>query len=158
MRHDPFIRNETSASFDPKPKGYEEQKGDPTLSSSMLHAGSPILVVDDDLLRWSMRDALEEVGWKIEEADNADRALEMLEVQSYRAVVTDIEMPGDLNGLDLAWAVTANWPHTGMVITSVKDLPPRAHLPPRAKFLAKPLRAEVLGQAVEEVVTEERTS
>jgi two-component system, response regulator PdtaR len=120
----------------------------------MLHEGQAVLIVDDEhLLRWFIRDALEEVGWKIEEAENANQALEMLEAQSYRAVVTDIEMPGDLNGLDLAWAVAANWPSTGVVITSGKNLPPRQNLPPKAKFLAKPLRAEVLGQAVEEVVT-----
>ena len=109
-------------------------------------------------MRWFIRDALEEVGWKIEEAENADQALGMLETQGYRALVTDIEMPGDMNGLDLAWAVAANWPSTGVVITSGKALPPPENLPPRTRFLAKPLRVEVLAQALEEVVTAEDRS
>ena len=67
-----------------------------------------VLVVEDELLlRWFIRDALEEGGFKIEEADNVHRAMKMLEANGYQAVVTDIEMPGELNGVDLAWAVEA---------------------------------------------------
>ena len=110
-----------------------------------------ILVVEDEVfLRWFIRDILEDAGFDVEEADNAERAMSMLEDARYQAVVTDIEMPGELNGVDLAWAVEANWPHTGVVITSGKTLPPRDNIPPRAMFLAKPLQVERLVQAVEE--------
>jgi len=112
-----------------------------------------ILVVEDEvLLRWFLRDILEDAGFNVEEADNAERAIGMLEAEEYEAVVTDIEMPGELNGVDLAWAVEVNWPHTGVVLTSGKTLPPPETIPRRAKFLAKPLQVESLVRAVEEAV------
>jgi len=67
-----------------------------------------VLVVEDELLlRWFIRDALEEGGFKIEEADNVHQAMKMLEANGYQAVVTDIEMLVELNGVGLAWAVEA---------------------------------------------------
>jgi len=99
-----------------------------------------------------MRDILEDAGFNVEEADNAERAIGMLEDEEYEAVVTDIEMPGELNGVDLAWAVEVNWPNTGVVLTSGKTLPPRETIPRRAKFLAKPLQVDSLVRAVEDVV------
>jgi len=112
-----------------------------------------ILVVEDEvLLRWFLRDILEDAGFNVEEADNAERAMGMLEDEGYEAVVTDIEMPGEFNGVDLAWAVEVNWPNTGVVITSGKTLPPRETIPSRAKFLAKPLQVDSLVRAVEDAV------
>ena len=57
------------------------------------------------MVRMSIRDALEQGGYSTDEAGNAHQAIEMLENDGYKAVLTDIGMPGDLNGLDLAWAV-----------------------------------------------------
>ncbi len=99
-----------------------------------------------------MRDALEEGGYRAEEAGNAHQAMEMLENDGYKAVLTDIEMPGELNGLDLAWAIEVKWPHVGVVVTSGKCLPAPKDLPLSARFVAKPVPVDVLLQAVEDVI------
>jgi hypothetical protein len=62
-------------------------------------------------------------------------------------------MPGDLNGLDLAWAVEERWPEIGVVVTSGETLPAPNDLPPEARFVAKPFEMDVILQAVEEVVS-----
>ena len=38
-------------------------------------------------------------------------------------MLTDIEMPGSLDGIDLAWMIRALWPTLPVVITSGKHLP-----------------------------------
>jgi two-component system, response regulator PdtaR len=120
-------------------------------------ADGTVLIVDDEpLVRMMVRDALEGAGYSTDEAGNAHQAMEMLEADGYKAVLTDIRMPGDLNGLDLAWAVEVRWPEIGIVVTSGETLPPAKDLPPEARFVAKPFEAEVLLQAVEEVVNHRR--
>ena len=111
-----------------------------------------LIVEDEPLTRWFLRDVLRVDGYLVEEAGTAEQAILMLEERGYQAVVTDIEMPGDLNGLDLAWAVAVRWPQTGVVITSGQTLPAPKDMPPRAKFVAKPIHMAVLLQAVGEVI------
>ncbi len=101
-----------------------------------------------------MRDILEEGGYRAEEAGNAHQAMEMLENDAYKAVLTDIGMPGDLNGLDLAWTIEVKWPEIGIVVTSGQTLPARKDLPPTARFVAKPVHVDVLLEAVGEVIKE----
>ena len=63
-----------------------------------------ILVVEDDaLLRMVAADTLEEHGFGVVEAANADAALKMLETRDdVRLLFTDIQMPGSCDGMDLA--------------------------------------------------------
>jgi two-component system, response regulator PdtaR len=51
---------------------------------------------------------------------------------------TDIEMPGTINGLELAHYVGRKWPATSIVISSGRRLPAKSDLPLGARFLAKP--------------------
>jgi len=114
--------------------------------------GTVLVVEDEPLVRVSIRDALEQGGYSTDEAGNAHQAIEMLENDGYKAVLTDIVVPGDLNGLDLAWAVEARWPEVGVVVTSGETLPHSKNLPPDARFIAKPFEVDVLLQAVREVI------
>ncbi len=60
-----------------------------------------ILVVDDEqLVRWSLRERLEEEGFQVEEADTGARAVEMFEQGLYDLVLLDYCLP-DGNGIDL---------------------------------------------------------
>ena len=112
-----------------------------------------ILIVEDEvLIRMFMRDVFEEVGLKTREAANADEALELLKVEEFSAVVTDIEMPGTMTGLDLAWAVDTKWPKTGLVLISGRTLPSLGSMPVKARFIAKPWQMETLLQVVREVL------
>ena len=59
------------------------------------------LVVDDEeLIRWSLHNALEGLGFSVEVASSGDEALELLNSAEYDIVITDYKMPG-LSGLEL---------------------------------------------------------
>ena len=79
-----------------------------------------VLVVEDaTLVRMFMADFLDEAGFKVFEAVNADEALTVLQARpDVQAVVTDIEMPGSTNGLELARTVRERWPSVEIVVTS----------------------------------------
>ena len=78
------------------------------------------LVVDDEeLLRLYAAGVLEDHGFRVVEAENAAAALKVLKSRhNVRLLFTDIQMPGKLNGMDLAQEVHARWPDVLLVITS----------------------------------------
>ena len=61
-----------------------------------------LVVEDEDLIREMMVLTLREAGFEVDEAANVDEADALIEADGYRLLVTDIHMPGRLNGLDLA--------------------------------------------------------
>ena len=107
-----------------------------------------ILVVEDEaLIRGFVLEELQDAGFEVVVATNADEAIVILETQiDIRLVFTDIDMPGSMNGMTLAAAVRERWPPIHLVITSGKGQP--AELPERALFIPKPY----LGRNVVEIM------
>jgi two-component system, response regulator PdtaR len=65
----------------------------------------------DALLRMHAASMLEENGFGVVEAENADAALDLLKTRDdVRLLFTDIQMPGSCDGMDLARQVHARWP------------------------------------------------
>jgi CheY-like chemotaxis protein len=81
------------------------------------------------MLRAHVRDLLQEAGYAVKEAANAHEAIGLLEDDGIIAVLTDIEMPGALDGIDLAWMIRTRWPTLPVVVTSGKQLPKPSDLP-----------------------------
>ena len=105
--------------------------------------GEPlILVVEDEaLIRSCAADILEQHGYEVVEAATAADALEMLEARpEVRVLFTDINMPGKLDGMDLARLVHEHWPNIRLVITSGGREPTKAEIPDDGRFIAKPYR------------------
>lgn len=127
------------------------------------HAGQPpvivLLVEDEALVRMIAADMLrEEGGFKVVEVVNADEALTVLEATAdVRVLVTDVEMPGSLDGFTLARVVRQAWPHIGIVVTSGRMAPAPNDLPPKALFIPKPYRAAALVEAVRTVLPLEKS-
>jgi CheY-like chemotaxis protein len=109
-----------------------------------------VLVVDDEpVLRLFVCDTLEEAGYEPVEAGSGDEAIAILRGgATFAAVVTDIEMPGDVDGLELAWNIQAHWPDLVVIITSGRKLPRAEELPLAASFLPKPFSAERLVETI----------
>jgi CheY-like chemotaxis protein len=112
----------------------------------MDQAKPVILVVEDnELLRLHAADLLEEHGFGVVEAENADAALKLLETRDdVRLLFTDIQMPGSCDGMDLAREVHARWPSILLVITSGQIKPAQAEIPDDGHFIGKPYRANDL--------------
>ena len=97
-----------------------------------------VLVVEDEpLIRDFVRCELEDAGFIVLEAANADRAVAILEARNdIRLVFTDVDMPGSMDGAKLAAAVRDRWPPIHIIITSGKSRP--LQIPENAVFIPKP--------------------
>jgi two-component system, response regulator PdtaR len=115
-----------------------------------------ILVVEDEtLIRLWAAGLLQENGFSVLEAENAEAALKVLESRpDVELLFTDVQMPGSLNGMELAREVHARWPHVLLVITSGRGRPTRAEIPDDGRFVAKPYNAEELLGQVKDLLRE----
>ena len=105
------------------------------------HPPAVVLVVEDEmLLRMRAVDMVEDAGYTSVEAVDADEAVAILESRSDIALVlTDIQMPGRLDGLRLAHAVHARWPPIKIILVSGQLTPAPVDLPTDSRFFAKPI-------------------
>lgn len=105
-----------------------------------------VLVVEDErLLRELAVDIIEDGGFATLEAGNADEAIALLEARSDIAVIfTDISMPGDIDGLELARMARGRWPQIKILVTSGRSWLKQFDLPPGSAFLEKPYRPEAV--------------
>ena len=115
-----------------------------------------ILVIDDEpIIRLDAREILEDAGYVVTEAASADEALPLLaDGEATEAILTDINMPGTLDGLELARIVDGLMPEIAIVLMSGKELPRRENLPLKATVVAKPFSASALLQRVAEALVE----
>jgi two-component system, response regulator PdtaR len=98
-----------------------------------------ILLVEDEVFaRLAMADELMEAGFQVIQAGSADEALIVLRSSTkIDLVLTDIRMPGTLDGCHLANLVHANWPTIKVIILSARYIEALATTPADA-FVAKP--------------------
>jgi two-component system, response regulator PdtaR len=119
----------------------------------------PVVVIAEDeaLLRMTAADILDEAGYETIQAADADAALAILKCRPDVSVLfTDIQMPGPLDGLELARLVHERWPEVLLLITSGNTFPPRGAIPDDGRFLRKPYRAaEIVGQ-IDELVRRDK--
>lgn len=82
-----------------------------------------VLVVEDEVVvREFVAEDLQEAGYQVLTASNAAAAVDILQArQDIRMVFTDVNMPGTMNGLQLAACVRDRWPRTHIVVTSGKS-------------------------------------
>jgi CheY-like chemotaxis protein len=108
-----------------------------------------VLIVEDEMiLRMRAVDMVEDAGYTPLEALDAAEAVAILESRSDVALMcTDIQMPGQMDGVGLAHAVHARWPAIRIIVVSGQLNLPHLDLPPRSRFLSKPLNAaEVIAE------------
>jgi CheY-like chemotaxis protein len=111
-----------------------------------------LLVEDEPLVRMLGMDVLEEAGFEVVEAANADEALSHLQARpDVQVLFTDIDMPGKLDGLDLARAVHKHWPEIGLLIASGKVRPSAEEIPDSGRFLPKPYELGAVVRIVREL-------
>ncbi len=113
-----------------------------------------VLVVEDEpLTRIDVVDQLEESGFEVFQAPNADTAIKLLESNpAIRVLFTDIDMPGSMDGLKLAAAVRDRWPPIRIVITSWLRKIDVSALPQEAKFFPKPYNVREVASTMRTMV------
>lgn len=100
-----------------------------------VSARTVLVVEDDPLVLLSAVAMIEDAGYDVLEAANADEAIALLEDHpQIRVVFTDIEMPGSMDGLKLAAYVRDRWPPVAIIVTSGRILPGEGLLPAGRRF------------------------
>jgi CheY-like chemotaxis protein len=105
-----------------------------------------VLVVEDEmLLRMRAVDMVEDAGYTSVEAVDADEAVAILEARSDVALLlTDIQMPGSMDGLGLAHAVHDRWPRIKIILVSGQLKLASIDIPANSRFFGKPLEAQAM--------------
>lgn len=113
-----------------------------------------VLVVEDEpLVRMSAVDLVEDAGFVALEAATADDAMALMERDAnVRIVFTDIDMPGSMDGLGLAWFVRGRWPLIRIIVASGHRTPARDDLPPGVAFFAKPYDYDEVAEAMRRMI------
>jgi len=116
----------------------------------------PILVVEDEaLIRMILVDELEDAGFEVIEAENADAAvMELTRYPDIGAVVTDVRMPGSIDGLGLAVWMREHRSAVPIIITSGFSTPPDTDAINSAivKIVAKPYKPQEVASWLEEIL------
>ena len=114
-----------------------------------------ILVVEDEfLVRMDIVDQLQERGFVVFEASNADDAVAFLsEHLDISVIFTDIDMPGSMDGLKLARAVRDRWPPIKIIVTSGHRSVTENELPSDSRFFSKPYQAAEVAHAATEMTS-----
>ncbi|MGL4309517.1 MAG: ATP-binding protein [Paracoccaceae bacterium] len=107
--------------------------------------GSILLLVEDDIeVRRTVRRKVASLGFPLMEAEDAEEALRLLRrVEGIGMILTDIDMPGAMNGLALADRVRQEFPGVGVVLMTGKAAY-TGGLAGGFPFLRKPFDAEEL--------------
>jgi two-component sensor histidine kinase/CheY-like chemotaxis protein len=105
-----------------------------------------VLIVEDEMvLRMRAVDIVEDAGFNPIEAVNADDALAILESRSdIELLFTDIQMPGSMDGLKLAYAVHERWPKIKIILVSGQLTLTDADKPADSRFYGKPLAVKAM--------------
>lgn len=87
---------------------------------------------------------IEEAGFSVVEAANADQAIQILETRRDVSVIfRDVDMPGAMNGIRLAHAIRDRWPPIKIIATCGHH-----DLPTGGRFLPKPYTPSQISEAL----------
>ncbi len=114
-----------------------------------------VVVAEDELLiRMAVADSLNEAGFLVLEAEHAEEALAILELEAHgvHVLFTDVRMPGDMDGLALSHHVKTHWPWIGLIVTSAHATLKDDTLPEGSRFLPKPYHHPHVIEHVRELV------
>ncbi|HKV17365.1 MAG TPA: response regulator [Reyranella sp.] len=109
-----------------------------------------VLVVEDEaLVRLMAATHLTDQGFSVTEAASADAAVGILQGESVAMLVfSDIQMPGSMDGVDLARWIARERPELKVLLTSGRPIPEAA----RAwAFIAKPYRMKNVERQLREM-------
>jgi two-component system, response regulator PdtaR len=109
-----------------------------------------ILMVEDEVLASEYLEfVLQRAGYEPIPAASAEEALAVLEHRrDVELVVTDINLPGTMNGLQLAALVRGQWPAINIIVVTGYSSPRSEDIPTGSLFVPKPYSAEKIIEAV----------
>lgn len=125
--------------------------------------GATVLVVDDEeTIRLLVRDVLEEAGYRVFTAPDGATGLQLLQSDTrVDLLVTDVGLPGGMNGRQVAEAAQAKRPNLKVLfITGYAEnaLIGSGHLASGMRVLTKPFGVDSFSQSVSDIMQERLSS
>ncbi len=115
-----------------------------------------LLVVEDEfLIRLTLSEALIDAGYDVLEAADADEALQHLTDTAPRPIqllLTDVQLPGPVDGHGLAARVRQVLPDLPVIFTTGRPDPATAGSARRDVFIAKPYLPSEMCAAVDKIL------
>lgn len=111
-----------------------------------------VLVVEDEILiRFILADSLRDIGYQVLEAADGDEGLHILNSgQVVDLLVTDVRMPGDVDGMELTRRSKSLAPRRPVIVCSAHLYKSEAF--PADEFLAKPYSIAALAETIERLI------
>ncbi|MGF6667164.1 response regulator [Pseudomonas monsensis] len=114
-----------------------------------LMSATRILVVEDDpVLRELLIETLSDMGAFVRAVETAEQGLRAIAEESWTLLLTDVETPGSIDGLELAWFASEKHADTAIIVLSGGYKPEIEGLPKDARFLAKPWLQKDLTESI----------
>ena len=112
---------------------------------SLLTRGTVLLVDDEDLVRQSTADMLNELGYSVVEAASAEEALALIDSKRFDLLITDHLMPG-ISGTELARTIRTVKP--GVAVLLISGYAEAEGIEPDLPRLTKPFRTDELAASL----------
>ena len=111
------------------------------------------LIVDDEPgVRSVLEGLLIAQGYQPLSAASGEEALRLLEGVVPSVVLTDVDMPGTMDGIRLAHFIRGRWPPIKLVVISGKIAVSASELPDGTRFFSKPYQDHKLHEAIAELL------
>ena len=133
----------------------------PVQAESVSGSVVVLLVDDEPAVRSVAAETLRDLGYIVLEADDGAAALRVLEQSDLPAIdilVTDVGLPGGLNGRQLADAVRTRWPSLPVLfITGYAGSALEGQIAPKMSILRKPFSLGELAAKLERMRADDWT-
>jgi len=111
-----------------------------------------VLVVDDEkLVRWSLKNSLQNAGYEATAVEDADAAVKILEADDFQLVISDVRLTG-MSGLELLSHIRQTRPNLPVILITAfgnDNMREEAEAKGVAAFFDKPFDIESLLEMVD---------
>jgi signal transduction histidine kinase len=137
-------------------EGADRTDAAPVHATAAAGSGPVVLVVEDDpVVREFAVSACREIGCTVHYAENGAQAIAQLEAHDdIELLFTDVGLPGNMNGRELAGAATARWPHLKVLFTTGYTANAIVHhgvLDHGVNFIGKPFSIAALAAKIKSI-------
>ncbi len=110
--------------------------------SQPLRRTKAVVIEDDEDQRFLSATLLEEADFEVVECETAEQGLDVIRNRpdEVELIFTDVQLPGEIDGIEFAKIVHAELPEVPVIVTSGAGGDRLAELPDDVEFLAKPWR------------------
>jgi len=127
--------------------------------SAPLSPTTILIVEHEGLIRLELRSRLVEWGHTVLEASDADDAIAVLDTHpEVEILVTDVKMPGSMDGIRLAHHVRGRWPPVAIIVSSGLGEAELGDLPKGSSLMPKPYGPDILAGVLAQFANRDRAN